>query len=189
MPTPARATAAEQFANYERLPSYRSMLDKQGAAHPEGRGRSRHRRADRDATAPTARGRNHRLRRSHIRLRRRAHAHRRVPGLARADALARSIPSPSGELRVNQLQSAPRRRGRVAPIWSRRLRLRGGRLCSVRDPHPRRRGTLTLALSQRERGPEGPAAFAGWALPQEGELASGGFRRRRGRDRFRWLGR
>ena len=31
----ARATAAEQFANYERLPSYRSMLDKQGAAHPE----------------------------------------------------------------------------------------------------------------------------------------------------------
>ena len=31
----AKATAAEQFANYERLPSYRSMLDKQGAAHPE----------------------------------------------------------------------------------------------------------------------------------------------------------
>ena len=31
----SRATAAEQFANYERLPSYRSMLDKQGAAHPE----------------------------------------------------------------------------------------------------------------------------------------------------------
>lgn len=31
----ARATAAEQFVNYERLPSYRSMLDKQGAAHPE----------------------------------------------------------------------------------------------------------------------------------------------------------
>ena len=31
----ARATAAEQFANYGQLPSYRSMLDKQGAANPE----------------------------------------------------------------------------------------------------------------------------------------------------------
>ncbi len=31
----ARATAAEQFANYGRLPSYRSMLDVQGAANPE----------------------------------------------------------------------------------------------------------------------------------------------------------
>lgn len=31
----ARATAAEQFSNYGNLPSYRSMLDKQGAANPE----------------------------------------------------------------------------------------------------------------------------------------------------------
>ena len=31
----ARESAAEQFANYGRLPSYRSMLDKQGAANPE----------------------------------------------------------------------------------------------------------------------------------------------------------
>ena len=31
----ARATAAEQFSNYGRLPSYRSMLDVQGAANPE----------------------------------------------------------------------------------------------------------------------------------------------------------
>lgn len=31
----ARATAAEQFSNYGRLPSYRSMLDKQGAVNPE----------------------------------------------------------------------------------------------------------------------------------------------------------
>ncbi len=31
----ARATAAEQFSNYGYLPSYRSMLDRQGAANPE----------------------------------------------------------------------------------------------------------------------------------------------------------
>ena len=31
----ARATAAQQFSNYGQLPSYRSMLDKQGAANPE----------------------------------------------------------------------------------------------------------------------------------------------------------
>ena len=34
-PDAARATAAEQFANYARLPSYRSMLDVEGAAMPE----------------------------------------------------------------------------------------------------------------------------------------------------------
>ncbi len=31
----ARESAAEQFANYGQLPSYRSMLDRQGAANPE----------------------------------------------------------------------------------------------------------------------------------------------------------
>ena len=34
-PDAAKATAAEQFANYARLPSYRSMLDVEGAAMPE----------------------------------------------------------------------------------------------------------------------------------------------------------
>lgn len=34
-PDAARQTAAEQFANYARLPSYRSMLDVEGAAMPE----------------------------------------------------------------------------------------------------------------------------------------------------------
>ena len=102
------------------------MLDKQGAAHPED-----------VAVLGTEEQIETQLRQLkeagttdfvgvHIRLRRRAHAHRRVPELARADALARSIPSPSGELRVNQLQSAPRRRGRVAALWSRCPRLRGG---------------------------------------------------------------